>query len=283
MKTTILQESINWDVSTEPILVNNSYSPNKKAIIRTDNGEILGIVGNEYSPVYNSILLQIANLISETGEFELEGFMEFNNGRIIHCYLKNKNAYLNMNGHMVYERMIIVNSHDGTTRFSVALGTKMARCGNSYSDTLKIFSRKHLSPIGINVLNIEQLLKTYKAKKDIIYSSFDGMDKIRVDESIVSKLISEVHKMLANDSRQIKPEDWKKSPSMNSLKTSIDREMRELGNNVFGLFNGVTWYTSHEMRNSESELGRLSGTAHLINQKAYRFCNNLKRINNQVI
>jgi hypothetical protein len=59
--------------------------------------------------------------------------------------------------------------------------------------------------------------------------------------------------------------------------------MKDLGNNAFGLFNGVTWYTTHEMRTSDLVTSQISGTANLINQKAFRFCNNLKRNNNQSI
>ena len=109
------------------------------------------------------------------------------------------------------------------------------------------------------------------------------MESVRVDESVVTRLIKEVHVMLATDSKLIKQKDWTTSPSMVTLHKSIEREMKDLGNNAFGLFNGVTWYTSHEMRTSDSVNSQISGTANLINQKAFRFCNNLKRNNNQSI
>jgi hypothetical protein len=52
--------------------------------------------------------------------------------------------------------------------------------------------------------------------------------------------------------------------------------MKDLGNTAFGLFNGVTWYTTHEMRNSVAKQSMINGTASRINQKAFRFCSNLK-------
>jgi hypothetical protein len=108
------------------------------------------------------------------------------------------------------------------------------------------------------------------------------MESVRVNDQVVERLIREIHKMLLNDSREIKAEELGWSPSMITLRNSIKREMRDLGNNAFGLFNGVTWYTSHEMRNAGADFGRQDSTANLINQKAYRFCNQLKRISTEL-
>jgi hypothetical protein len=102
------------------------------------------------------------------------------------------------------------------------------------------------------------------------------MEFVRVDESLVNQLIKEVHLMLTTDSKAIEPKDWTSSPSMITLHNSIKREMKDLGNTAFGLFNGVTWYTTHEMRNSEAKQSMINGTANRINQKAFRFCSNLK-------
>jgi len=42
--------------------------------------------------------------------------------------------------------------------------------------------------------------------------------------------------------------------------------------NAFGLINGVTWYTSHEIRNTKQHFGNLSGVAREINEKAFNYC-----------
>ena len=109
------------------------------------------------------------------------------------------------------------------------------------------------------------------------------MESVRVDQSVINRLVTDIHKMLDTDSSLLNKENWGWSPSMKVLRQSIEKEMKDIGNNAFGLFNGVTWYTSHEMRNAESVAGRMSGTANQINQKAYRFCNNLKRVNQEII
>ena len=277
MTTRNLLKNLDWEIKTEPIQVNGGISIGKKAIIRSDNNKILGVVGENYKPVLNSTMKDLVNEISKSGEFELEGYREYYEGKVIHCFMRNTNSYLNMNGHMVHERMGISNSHDGSKRFSIFTYTAMERCGNIYADYLNVFSKKHLSNLYFDSHEVKELLRKYKSKKDSIYTSFDGMDKIKIDEGIIEKLIADVYNMLSKDSSLPKTKNWRESPSMQNLLESINIEMGQLGNNLFGLFNGVTYYTSHQMRNADSELSKINGTAHLINQKAYKFCNNIKR------
>jgi hypothetical protein len=278
MKNSSFLKTLDWEIETRELLLGNSAAARKKVIVRSDSSEVIGLVGQGYSPVHNGTLMKIASAIENTGKFDLDGFAEHKNGSVIQCFLSNKNIYLNINGHRVFESMVITNSHNGTTKFSIWSQTRMERCGNIYSRPLKVYSRKLLQPVDASKVNVEEIISVYMNKKEKMYSDFDGMDKIRVSSAIVSKLITEIYRMLNNDSRVPKENEWQRIPSMKLLKDSIDKEMAALGNNLFGLFNGVTWYTSHEMRNSDSTWSRFNGTAAEINQKAFRFCNNLKHI-----
>jgi hypothetical protein len=282
MKTD-LQPKLNWDIRLEPVILNKSFDTGKKAIIRNDTNQLLSIVGKHYEPVTNSQLMHFTDALTKSGEFELKGFDELNDGKIVMAFLKNTNPNLKINGCSNEEYMFVGNSFDGTKRFHIGTASNLIRCSNQWSATLKVFNKKHTSYLDINDTIAQDIIRNYKAKKGILYESFDGMESVRVDENVITRLIKEVHVMLANDSKAIKQKDWTSSPSMLTLRKSIDREMKDLGNNAFGLFNGVTWYTTHEMRTSDLVTSQISGTANLINQKAFRFCNNLKRNNNQSI
>ena len=272
-----LKQKIDWDICTSPLIINDSIDSKKQAILRNDNNQLLGIVGKDYCPLSNTQLMEFTDALTKTGEFELKGFDELNDGKIILAFLKNTNPNLKINGCLNEEYMFIGNSFDGTKRFHIGTTSSLARCSNQFASTLKVFSKKHTSFFDTNETMIKNIIKNYKTKKATLYESFDGMETVRVDESIILKLIKEIYAMLNNDSKSIKQKDWTKSPSMLNLRKCIDLEMKDLGNNAFGLFNGVTWYTSHEMRSKEGNYSQINGHANLINQKAFRFCNNLKR------
>lgn len=272
-----LKQKIDWDICTSPLIINDSIDSKKQAILRNDNNQLLGIVGKDYCPLSNTQLMEFTDALTKTGEFELQGFDELNDGKVILAFLKNTNPNLKINGCLNEEYMFIGNSFDGTKRFHIGTTSSLARCSNQFASTLKVFSKKHTSFFDTNETMIKNIIKNYKTKKAILYESFDGMETVRVDESIILKLIKEIYAMLNNDSKSLKQKDWTKSPSMLNLRKCIDLEMKDLGNNAFGLFNGVTWYTSHEMRSKEGNYSQINGHANLINQKAFRFCNNLKR------
>ncbi len=277
---TDLQSTIKWDIRLEPVTINSYLNTGKKAIIRNDNNQLLSIVGKHYEPITNSQLLEFTDKLTKTGEFKLKGFDELNNGKIILAFLQNTNPNLTINGCKNEEYLFIGNSFDGTKRFHIGTASNLIRCANQFSSSLKVFSKKHTTYTDLNEFEINNIIKSYKTKKGILYESFNGMESVRVDESAVNQLIKEIYTMLSSDSKAIRKKDWHNSPSMLNLHQSIEREMKDLGNNAFALFNGVTWYTTHEMRKTDALHSHINGTANIINQKAYRFCNNLKKIGN---
>jgi hypothetical protein len=276
----VLKPTLNWDIRMEPLIINNTINIGKMAIVRNDSNKLLSIVGDKYEPVSNAKLMHFTNALTKTDEFELMGFDELNEGKIVLAFLKNKQPNLKINGFLNEEYLFIGNSFDGTKRFHIGTASSLVRCANQFSTALKVFSKKHNSLLNMNDETVRDILSIYNEKKQTFYNTFEEMESVRVDERIVQQLIKEVHLMLSYDSKAIKPKDWTSSPAMITLHNAIQREMKDLGKNAFGLFNGVTWYTTHEMRNSEAHQSMINGNANRINQKAYSFCSKLKEFAN---
>ena len=272
-----LTQTLNWDIQVEPIVISDQVSKTRNALVRSDNRELMGIVSKEYCPLSNQRLMNLVDSITATGLFKLRGYDEFNGGKTVVAFLQNINPLLKLNSFPMQEYLIIGNSHDGTRPFYVGTGCTLIRCMNQFYSTLKVYQQKHTSEIEFELEEVNVIIANYKKSKNLLYDSFDGMDSVKVTEDTVERLIREIHMMLVKDNPRSFQEVFGQSPSMKSLRKSIYKEMGELGNNAFGLFNGVTWYTTHEMRNAGRDFGKNSGTANIINQKAFRFCSNLKR------
>jgi hypothetical protein len=62
---------------------------------------------------------------------------------------------------------------------------------------------------------------------------------------------------------------------MESLYNHIDKEMNQKGNNLFGLFSGVTSWTTHEKSAPKRENGReeslMLGANYKTNEEAFKF------------
>ena len=145
-----LKTTLKWDVKLEPIMLNSSQVACKKALLRNDNDALLGIVGKDYHPVTNYQLMGFTEALTKTGEFELKGFDEINNGKTILAFLQSKNQNLKLNGCAMKEYLIIGNSHDGTRPLYIGTGSSLIRCENQFYSTIKVFRKKHTSPVDIN-------------------------------------------------------------------------------------------------------------------------------------
>ena len=266
-------KTLNWDVCTEAVIT-STQATNKMAIKRTDNNKILAVVGEKYHPVSNAKLHRFVNRLCEH-EFSFEGYSVFKEGKVILAFLKNRRPGLHLNDFPIDEYLVIGNSHDGTKKFYIGTSSRLIRCMNQFTSTVKIFGKKHTSPLVLDEISVEDLVNQYLESKTELYDSFSGWDKIKVSDHVVENLIRQVHLRIAVDSK-LDYDLIGRSPSMHVLRNSIGKEMEALGENAFGLFNGVTYYTTHEMRQGEENFGRIDNTGDNINQLAYRFCLDLK-------
>ena len=95
---------------------------------------------------------------------------------------------------------------------------------------------------------------------------FKKMENTKVTEREISHLI----KQLMDSS-----EDKEFCHKEQSLRSSIDKEMAFFGNNVWGLFNGVTHYTSNVINNGDNYFGNVAGSSQQINNKAMMLLSSL--------
>jgi hypothetical protein len=115
------------------------------------------------------------------------GFDELNSGKIILAFLKNMNPNLKINGCLNEEYLFIGNSFNGTKRFHIGTASNLVRCANQFSSTLKVFSKKHTSLLHINDDVVRDIVRVYNEKKGTFYKTFEEMEFVRVDESIVNQ------------------------------------------------------------------------------------------------
>jgi hypothetical protein len=64
----------------------------------------------------------------------------------------------------------------------------------------------------------------------------------------------------------------RKQNIVNDLWKSIDKETLALGDNLFGLFNGITHYATHIRQSKETTFGNALGSLARINNEAFAFC-----------
>ena len=69
----------------------------------------------------------------------------------------------------------------------------------------------------------------------------------------------------------------RKNAQIEVMQSMISKEIGALGNNMWGLFNGVTMFTTHKLEAREEVFGNFTGRKAEIYEAAYQFC--LEKVN----
>lgn len=99
-----------------------------KAIVRTDTGRALGVVGRGYTPVQNDTLIQLFDFLHE--DAQIENIVVLNHGRRIYATATIDIQGEVTEGDTVRRYLHAFNSHDGSSAFGVFFSDMRLVCAN---------------------------------------------------------------------------------------------------------------------------------------------------------
>lgn len=261
---------ISWEIVEKPIYANNKPLSRYKAIFRNDNNEILNVCKTSYTPTNNARFTEIVERMSNVTGFPIKSYDEFQGGRKVLAYLECTEP-IQVQGYDFEDFMVIGNSHDSSTGFFIGNSSKMIRCSNRFS---KIFRQLQVNHTKNQDVKIEQLLRyfeTFTNERKALFASMDKMASIKIDDSLKTALIERIAGMTNEERLGTKELSTRKTNIINDIWKSVDTECLALGDNAFGLFNGITHYTTHTKK-SETCFGNVLGGLARINAQAFEFC-----------
>jgi len=267
-------KTLNWEITEQPVQTvfngNIVTIEGHKALARNDNGKVLSIKKDSYNPLPNGRFMEIAELIKKYSGFELTGYQEYKEGAKVLGYLKNNGDVQKIGGHVIEDYMLIGNSFDGSTSFFSGCVTELLRCTNQFGRINQVSRIRHTSGNEVKINEFLEQIKQHFKARSFMYNSFNRMGEKIVSDELFEKALNYILEIDVNTEISTRKANQKEL-----LASCITAESRELGKNVWGLFNGVTWYTTHELNSKEKVKGNIFGTPYKINERAFEFCNSL--------
>lgn len=261
-----INKTFGWDIVTTPITANGIEIPNYKAITRSDNGACLNVAKATYTPTPNSLLVDTVERLSEITGFEKTGYSEFRGGRLILGYLKS-NKTESIAGYPTDNYMVVGNSHDGSKSFFVGTSDIMLRCQNQFSHVSQQMKAYHTKNNALRIEEMLQAFQVYQDEKMRVNRNMEQFQKVKIDEKIIVALAERLFKMEAEEKLSTR-----KANLYEQFRGAVSRETGDLGMNLHGLFNSVTYYTTHLINTKETVFGNLVGLPADYNKLAYEFC-----------
>jgi len=264
-----LDNQLTWDVEKKSLSLLNDSTPisDYTAIVRNDNNHILSIMKDSYLPMTNREFSTAVEKIQEISGFNLTGYNEFKQGRKVLAFLENNIEDFYIGGHKIKDYLLLGNSFDGSTSFFQGTSTILIRCQNQFSK-IQVHSKiRHTKQFNAKLDEYYSYLQFYFNQRKELYGFFNQIGNVRVTEKLQEDLIN----FVLNIDPKTEELSTRKKNQIENLRLNILSETKDLGDNMWGAFNGITKYTTHDISPKEEVFGNVFGIQADINNRAIEF------------
>jgi phage/plasmid-like protein (TIGR03299 family) len=256
------QTNLNWSVRTENLQTSSGIIiPDKIGIIREDDNTVLGIHSNGYVPYQNEQMMELLYKVSNKTGLEIHSGGLFNGGGKVYVQLKSDDLRLGTDRIEGY--ITGINSFDGSTSLSFGPSSKTISCQNTFWGAYRDMKNKvrHTKSLEIRVEEIVQEINKVEQVERQMFDNIVRLSETRIGQGNVDDVIRKLFNIERNV--DFRNEDSISTVTRNKLSTfyvDLNGEIQEKGDTLWGLFSGVTKFTTHSMGKSGNTENKIFGT-----------------------
>ena len=254
IKNLLDQTNLNWNVRTESIQTESGITiQDKIALVREDTNDIVGVHSDGYRPFQNQELFELLDKVSNMTGLELTKGGLFKEGRRV--YVQMKSADLRLGNDLIKGYLTGINSFDGSTSLAFGPSNVTISCMNSFFAAFKQLNTKvrHTKNMVIRIDEICKGLEGVLAQEQVMFGDITRMSETRFDdvikESVTRQLFGIKPEVDLYDNDAISTNLRNK---MSRFYIDLNGELQQKGDNMWGLFSGVTKYTTHSLSKSDN-------------------------------
>lgn len=266
----ILEDTgLNWTVRKEQLFTENGLKTDSYGIFRNDTHDWLGTVGKQYRPYQNYEMAE--TLIKSAGELDLKvergGY--FGNGQRL--FMQVPLTPHRIGADKIKRYITCLNSHNGTTSIAFGSTNTVISCSNTFHTAYRDREMSKFRHSTKSAEKIEEAISDMRVAMGLdeeLMTKFDRMADVRLKDEMFAGILNKVF-----DIDLDKKESDYSTRKLNIIKdvhNSIEREVKEKGATLWGLFNGITYYTNHiASRRASKEDYVMTGGGYNTNKKGF--------------
>ena len=255
------QTGLNWNVRTENITTESGILlDGYMAIVREDTNKPLSIRSDEYYPYQNHELIELLDKVSNQTGLELKKGGFFKDGSRVYVQLKSND--LKLGNDKIEGYLTGINSFDGSTSLAFGPSNITISCMNSFFAAFRELNSKvrHTKNMVVKIDEICRSLEGVIEQEKVIFDDIVKLSETKLDDLIKDR----VTKSLFNIKSDVDLNDVDSVPTITRNKLSrfyidLNGELQGKGDNLWGLFSGVTKYTTHSLSKNDNTEAKMFG------------------------
>ena len=249
---------LNWTVRAEPLQTTSGILlPKKIGIIREDTLVPLGDHKVGYEPYQNHELLELLFQISHRTGLSLHTGGYFGEGEKVWFQLKSDD--LRIKDDEVKGYITGINSFDGSTSLSFGNSNKTVSCKNTFWLVYRSMQTKMKHSVTMRVkideilANVDKLIQEEKENFRKIERLADVKMSEEVKEMVIRKLFD------IDKEERLDDLSTNKTNKLERFYIDLNGELKTKEDSLWGLFSGVTKYTTHSMKKTDNTEAKIFG------------------------
>ncbi len=241
-------------------------------------GECINSVKEGYTVSQND---EVVELVLEGmqgfGELSVSKAGALNGGRKVFIQLGIEGMSL-VGDERIKRYVTVIDSNDGSTGLSVGIGELVMSCQNQFFKFYKSGQSKlrHTASLTQRIKEIPMLIEGALAESLKLTETYKQFQSTPVTKALADEMVRYI--LGFDKTMSVKTESELSTRSLNAMDTlynHITKETNQKGMNLFGLFSGVTSWSTHEKSAPRRENGReesiMVGTNYKTNNDAFEF------------
>ncbi len=256
------QVGLNWTVREETITTESGIIvPKSKAIVREDTNTVLSVHGDGYFPYQNHQMVELLDKVSQQVGLPIHKGGYFGNGEKVYLQLKSNDLKL---GNDRVEGFITgVNSFDGTTSLAFGPSNITISCQNTFFAAFRNLNAKvrHTKNMEMRIDDICRGLEGGLEEEKIMFEDIKKLSETKMtkkQEDWVTRTLFNIMKDV--DLNSDKDVSTVTRNRLSRFYVDLNGEVKEKGDNLWGLFSGVTKYTTHSLSKGDNSENNMFGT-----------------------
>lgn len=264
---------LNWTVSKQLLTLSDGTPTDFFGIVRDDTKKTFGVVKDSYEPFQNSELVELINEAAGTLGLSVDRGGSFNGGGKVWLQLETGLiSNIGKNRDTIKKYITGINTHDATKALGWGMANTTISCRNTFEAAFREVENKvrHSKSMHSRIEAIIREIEGVQVAEKTLYETFFKFSEVAASKANIEKAVKLVLDIDLSTDKKSDLSTYSVN-RLGELSTAIGSEMKQKGDTLWGLFSGVTKYTTHIMPGKKEgrEMSKMLGKGYSIDNSVF--------------